>query len=59
MILHFPNGDSYHGDLINDKPNGIGLYRWADGSYYEGISLFLKLGYFMNGLRHGRGIWRS
>jgi hypothetical protein len=31
--------------------SGEGTYKWANGAVYQGQ--------FLNGLRHGRGIWKS
>ena len=33
------------------KFQGKGKYEWANGSVYDGI--------FKNGMRNGRGLWRS
>jgi hypothetical protein len=44
----YPNGDSYFGQLSNDKPSGYGTYSFKkSGDKYEG--------YFSNGLRYGSG----
>jgi hypothetical protein len=31
--------------------SGEGTYKWANGAVYQGQ--------FLNGMRHGHGIWRS
>lgn len=36
---------------MNEKFEGQGKYTWKDGSFY--------VGEFVNGLRHGYGVWRS
>jgi len=33
------------------KPDGFGQYKWSNGSFY--------IGYFMNGLKHGKGKWKK
>ncbi len=30
------SGDSYSGAYQKDKKNGYGIYRWANGTLYEG-----------------------
>jgi len=47
----FSNGDTYSGMYVNGKPNGHGLYTWANRSYYDGE--------FKNGLKHGKGKWKK
>ena len=37
------NGDSFEGIFKDDLPNGKGIYRWKDGSLFEGI--------FVDGMR--------
>lgn len=32
----FRNGDSYEGELKSDQPNGTGIYKFKNKSYYEG-----------------------
>lgn len=32
----YSNGDEYEGDYVNGKPDGVGEYRWNDGSVYKG-----------------------
>jgi hypothetical protein len=39
--------DHYEGQFTKGKPDGKGIYKWADGSYYEGQ--------WKNGLREGIG----
>lgn len=47
----FINGDYFVGNYVNGKPDGYGEYYWANGCQYKG--------FFMNGLRYGKGIWRK
>ena len=35
-FLFYSNGDKYVGDFKDDKYQGKGLYRFADGSQYKG-----------------------
>ena len=44
----FKNGESYDGDVIDDKFEGIGKFIYANGEYY--------IGEWKNNLRHGKGI---
>jgi hypothetical protein len=44
----WPNGDSYKGQLLNDKPHGQGTKKYEDGSTY--------IGAWVNGNRQGRGV---
>ena len=30
------NGDVYHGEWNNDKINGKGNFKWANGNKYDG-----------------------
>ena len=32
----FANGDKYSGQYKNGKPEGHGIYTWANGNYYDG-----------------------
>lgn len=32
----FRNGDFYEGELKSDQPNGTGIYKFKNKSYYEG-----------------------
>ena len=32
----FPNGNSYMGEMLNDRFHGEGTFLWTDGSYYTG-----------------------
>lgn len=47
----FANGDVFMGNYENGKPNGFGEYHWKNESSYKG--------FFKNGLRHGKGVWRK
>ena len=47
----FGNGDFYVGNYVNGKPDGYGEYYWSTGCQYKG--------FFKNGLRHGKGVWRK
>ena len=48
--IDFPDG-SYHGEIDkNGKKNGKGIYKWLDGSTYEGD--------FEEDLRHGNGLFQ-
>jgi len=40
-----PDGDTYLGEWVGDKPDGVGVKNYADGNRYEGE--------FRNGLSHG------
>ena len=31
-----PNGITYEGEMVRDKREGHGVYKWPDGRYYEG-----------------------
>ena len=42
--------DSYSGEYDRDKKNGFGIYKWADGSEYEG--------FFKDDLKDGEGTIR-
>jgi hypothetical protein len=44
----WPNGDSYRGELLNDKPHGRGTMQYADGRTYVGD--------WANGTAQGRGV---
>ena len=49
--IDFPDG-SYHGEIDkNGKKSGKGIYKWHDGSTYEGD--------FEEDLRHGNGHFSS
>jgi hypothetical protein len=39
------------GNYVNGKPDGYGEYYWANGCQYKG--------FFKNGLRHGKGVWKK
>ena len=43
----FKNGDSYEGEIAKDQPNGTGIYKFKNKSYYQGE--------FKDGKFHGRG----
>lgn len=43
-------GDEYEGEVKAGKPEGNGVYRFANGDVYEGQ--------FRNGTRHGTGLYR-
>lgn len=30
----FKNGDSYEGEIAKDQPNGTGIYKFKNKSYY-------------------------
>ena len=47
----FSNGDNYRGEYKYGKPDGYGVYTWANGATYEG--------YFLNGLKNGKGKWKK
>ena len=48
--IDFPDG-SYHGEIDkNGKKSGKGIYKWHDGSTYEGD--------FEEDLRHGNGLFQ-
>ena len=34
--IKFPNGDTYHGSVINGLKNGEGAYKWTSGDEYHG-----------------------
>lgn len=68
-ITYF-NGDSYEGNWSEDKPDGLGIYRWRDGGWYEGefaegkmngkgkrvySSGNVYVGEFVGGKKQGRG----
>ena len=36
MVLTYPNGDKYVGEVIDNKREGYGLYFYANGNYYYG-----------------------
>ena len=44
----FKNGETYEGDVVNDKFEGKGKYIYEDGKYY--------IGQWKNNLREGKGI---
>jgi hypothetical protein len=35
-IINYQNKDKYEGEIFNNKPNGLGTYTFANGSYYFG-----------------------
>jgi len=39
------------GNYQNGKPEGYGEYYWSNESFFKG--------FFKNGLRHGKGIWKK
>jgi len=43
--MTYPDGDSYDGDWVEGKFEGLGTYRWADGRVY--------VGEFKNDKKHG------
>jgi len=43
------NTENYTGELVNDIFNGVGTYRWADGTKYTGG--------WAAGKKHGRGYY--
>jgi hypothetical protein len=47
----WPNGDSYRGELLNDKPHGSGTMQYANGMTYVGD--------WVNGTKQGRGVWTN
>ena len=50
--MSYDSGNSYEGDFADDKYHGNkGLYRWADGTEYEGS--------WKGGAFHGIGIFRA
>lgn len=66
-----PNGDSYSGAVDGDVRSGAGIYRWSDGSMYEGewlggepdglgrsVSRFgnVRRGLWMHGVAIGVGV---
>lgn len=34
--IAFKNGDVYEGDTLNEQPHGKGVYRFKNGSQYQG-----------------------
>ncbi len=34
--LKFENGDFYEGEIVNNRFDGIGIYRKANGDIFEG-----------------------
>jgi|ETN01SMinimDraft_4_1059930.scaffolds.fasta_scaffold46459_1 hypothetical protein len=45
----YKNGDTYVGEMKNDKPHGQGTYTWPNGEKYVGV--------FKNDKKHGHGTW--
>ena len=45
----YKNGDTYVGEMKNDKPHGYGTYTWPNGEKYVGV--------FKNDKKHGHGTW--
>ena len=35
-LINYPNGDSYNGQVQDNKKEGIGAYMYKDGARYEG-----------------------
>jgi hypothetical protein len=35
-VLHYPNGDQYSGNWVNNQRSGEGIYTSADGRQYIG-----------------------
>ena len=46
--IKFDNGDKYFGKVVNDKPEGKGIFYFKNGDRYEGD--------FKDGKKEGRGI---
>lgn len=46
-IINYPHGDFYDGEVKDGKPDGEGIYIWADSSSHKG--------YFKNGSPNGYG----
>lgn len=46
-VKKFANGDEYHGMWADGKPDGEGVYTWADKSSYQGT--------WSKGVKHGVG----
>ena len=36
IIIKYPNGDVYKGNMINDEMSGQGIYNWSNGDSYVG-----------------------
>lgn len=36
MVINYPDGGKYEGDVKNDKRHGQGIYIFPDGSKYIG-----------------------
>ena len=45
--LDLGDGDSYEGEMKDDKYHGMGTYRWGNGNVYTGE--------YVNGVRQGKG----
>jgi hypothetical protein len=43
--------DEHHGNWLNGKLDGFGLYKSADGQYYKGM--------WKHGKPHGHGVFTS
>ena len=48
--IQFGNGDSYHGEVLNNKKHGNGEYNFSNGENYKGE--------FSEGLFNGKGIYK-
>lgn len=49
--ITYPDGGSYKGEILNCKPNGVGVFNWANGDHYEGE--------VRNGTFHGKGTYKG
>ena len=45
--MEYLSGDSYEGEWVDGKFQGMGTYLWKSGQKYNG--------YYLNGLRNGQG----
>ncbi|XP_065670993.1 MORN repeat-containing protein 1 isoform X3 [Hydra vulgaris] len=72
-VMKYGNGDMYEGTWLENKKEGNGKLRHADGSVYSGAFHFNKphgegrlmfnngeefIGEWVNGMRHGHGIYQ-